>query len=90
MPFIHGHRGDARRSPTYITWIGMRRRMTTGYAAGLPGNDSRWTKFEPFLFDMGDRPLGCELDRVDPTLGYSMENCRWIPRADNRRRIRRA
>jgi hypothetical protein len=40
----------------------------------------RWEKFENFLEDMGERPRGLTVERVDNNLGYCMKNCIWATR----------
>ena len=50
----------------------------------------RWDKFENFLKDMGEKPSPKHsLDRVNPNLGYSPENCRWATAAEQQRTTRR-
>ena len=36
-----------------------------------------WHTFENFYQDMGDRPQGLTLDRINPEGNYEKENCRW-------------
>lgn len=66
-------------TPTYKSWSEMK------YRCGNPKRKDyvnvsyceEWKDFRNFFRDMGERPVGTTLDRIDVTKGYFKENCRW-------------
>lgn len=79
-------------SPTWYSWCCMKNRCI------YPNNPSfrnyggkgikvcdRWKKFTNFLEDMGVKPDGAQLDRLDSAKDYAPDNCRWATTAEQAR-----
>lgn len=82
----HGHARGAQGTPTYQTWLAMRRRCLNPKsdnwhkygAIGVTVCEAWADSFEAFLADMGERPAGTTIDRYpDPAGNYEPGNCRW-------------
>lgn len=73
------------RTPTYRSWISMISRCTCPTASGYRRYGGRgisvcerWlNSFAAFLSDMGERPDGHTLDRLNSNGNYEPGNCRW-------------
>lgn len=94
----HGHTAHGSVSPTYRSWLAMRQRCANPNHISYPRYGGRgitvcerWSSsFDAFLEDMGVRPPGTSLDRVDNNGIYEPGNCKWSDlseQASNRRTI---
>jgi hypothetical protein len=94
MPCEHIHH-SGRSSVVkreYSTWKSMKNRCLNSadqayhrYGAKGVTVCSEWLSFECFVKDMGPRPKGMSLGRIDNNKGYCKDNCRWETKTQQNR-----
>ena len=86
----HGKTVGLKVPDVYAIWVGMNQRCKNpnhkyykDYGArGISVCESWQNSFENFTTDMGERPEGLTLERIENDLGYFKENCRWATRIE--------
>lgn len=91
----HGHARDGLTSPTYTSWENMISRCYNTNNPQYSDYGGRgitvcpgWRDFKNFLADMGERPYGLTLDRIDNDGNYELGNCKWSTRSEQQRNRR--
>jgi hypothetical protein len=85
------------KTRTYKIWLGMKKRCLNKNVKQYKDYGGRginvcpeWkTSFDAFLKDMGNAPKGKTIERVNNDLGYSKENCVWLPKKEQSKNTRR-
>ena len=83
------------KHPMYKAWTGMRQRCNNPNNTAYPNYGARgikvcerWNDFALFVADVGERPKGMTLDRIDPNGNYEPNNVRWATKSEQQRNQR--
>lgn len=84
------------KSPEYRSWDAMIQRCTNtnnpqygNYGGRGIAVCDRWRDFANFYEDMGPRPKGTSIDRINNDGNYELENCQWSTDKEQKRNTRR-
>ena len=91
MNYKHGQ----AKTATYESWCAMKRRCCDKNYRNWKYWGGRgitvchlWKTFVNFFADMGERPKGLSLDRIDTNGNYEPNNCRWVTHTQQVRNTR--
>lgn len=84
-----------RGTPTHNSWAGLIQRCTNSNDKSYKNYGGRgikvckrWMQFKNFLTDMGIKPNGLTIERIDNSEGYSLRNCKWATPTEQQRNKR--